>query len=236
MEEDNFEDANQNQAEGEQQQEVQPNQAAPEAAQGNANAGNMANNGVHGGQLSAIPTYTGNRGIDALTYLDTIDSSIPQFGWTQAQVVQAAATRGGAAMSTWVHGEKSAGVTYNTWKEDGANQTPLKPALLARFGPIENMTIKRAKLDKEVMECLLLAPKEGTPVHIEAPQDTDKVKSRRDLKPKTLTNDATQVEFRIWTKELKVFFRSSNLGKGDRIEQQQALIKLINSVLAAKLC
>ena len=50
-----------------------------------------------------------------------------------------------------------------------------------------------------------------------------------------MTNDATPVEFRIWTKELKVFFRSSNLWKGERIEQQQALIKLIDSVLAAKL-
>ena len=37
------------------------------------------------------------------------------------------------------------------------------------------------------------------------------------------------------TKEFKAFFRSSNLGKGDKIEQQQALIKLIDLVLAAKL-
>ena len=99
---------------------------------------------------------------------------------------------------------------------------------------IDNMTIKRARLDKEVTDCLLLATKEATPVCIEAPQEADKVKIRTDLKPETLTNNASPVEFRIWTKEFKVFFQSSNLGRGDRIEQQ-ALIKLIDSVLAAKL-
>ena len=99
---------------------------------------------------------------------------------------------------------------------------------------IDNMTIKRARLDKEVTDCLLLAPKEATLVCIETPQDADKVKIRTDLKPETLTKDATPVELKIWTKECKVFFQSSNLGRGDRIEQQQDLIKLIDSVLAAK--
>ena len=69
--------------------------------------------------------------------------------------------------------------------------------------------------------------------HRRAPRH--KVKIRTDLNPETLTNNATPVEFRISTKEFKVFFWISNLGKRDRIEQQQALIKLINSVLAAKL-
>ena len=100
---------------------------------------------------------------------------------------------------------------------------------------IDNMTTERARLDIQVTECLLLAAKEATPVQIEAPQDTDKVKIRTNLKPDTLTNDATPVKFRIWTKEFKVFFCSSNLTKGDKIEQQQALIKLIDSVLAATL-
>ena len=100
---------------------------------------------------------------------------------------------------------------------------------------INNMTIERARLNKEVTECLLLAPKEATPVRIEAPQDTDKVKIRTDLKTGTLTYDTTPVKFRISTKEFEVFFWNSNLGKRDRIELQQALIKLIDSVLAAKL-
>lgn len=51
-------------------------------------------------------------------------------------MAQAAATRGGAVVSTWLRGEKAAGVTYNTWAEARANQTPLKPAFLARFGPV----------------------------------------------------------------------------------------------------
>ena len=96
----------------------------------------MANNGVQGGQLSAIPIFSGNRVLDALTYADTIDGSIRQFGWTQAQAAQAAATQGGPAVATWLRGEKAAGITYNTWTADDANQTPLKPAFLARFGPV----------------------------------------------------------------------------------------------------
>ena len=96
----------------------------------------MANNGVQGGQLSAIPIFAGNRGLDSLTYADAIDGSIPQFGWTQAQAAQAAATIGGAAVATWLRGEKSAGITYNTWAAADANETPLKPACLGRFGPV----------------------------------------------------------------------------------------------------
>ena len=50
---------------------------------------------------------------------------------------------------------------------------------------IDNMAMELARLDKEVMECLLLAPKKATPVHIEAPQDKDEVKIRTYLKPET---------------------------------------------------
>ena len=74
--------------------------------------------------VCAIPIFTGNRGLDALTYADAINGSIPQFGWTQAQAAQAAATRGGAAVATWLRGEKAAGVTYNTWTAADTNQTP----------------------------------------------------------------------------------------------------------------
>ena len=100
---------------------------------------------------------------------------------------------------------------------------------------IDTMATERARLDKEVTDCLLVAPKETTPIRIEPQHEVDKVKIRVDLKPDTLAHDATPVEFRIWTKEFKVFFRSSNLWKGEKIEQQQALIKLIDTVLAAKL-
>ena len=100
---------------------------------------------------------------------------------------------------------------------------------------IDTLTTERARLDKEATDCLLVTPKETTPIQIKPPHEVDKVKIRVDLKPETLANDATPVEFRIWTKEFKVFFRSSNLWKGEKIEQQQALIKLIDSVLAAKL-
>ena len=65
---------------------------------------------------------------------------------------------------------------------------------------IDYMTIEPARLDKEVTDCLLLAPKETTPVRVEQAQETYKVKIRVDLKPETLTNDATLVEFRIWMK------------------------------------
>ena len=40
---------------------------------------------------------------------------------------------------------------------------------------INNMTIERARLDKEVTYCLLLAPMETTPICKETPKDTDKL-------------------------------------------------------------
>ena len=63
----------------------------------------MTNNNVQGGQLSVIPVFTGTRGLDALTYAEAIDGTIPQ--------AQAAATRGGPAVASWVRGEKAAGTT-----------------------------------------------------------------------------------------------------------------------------
>ena len=62
-----------------QQQDNHNPQEVQEEPEG-ANNNNMANNGVQGGQLSAIPVYTGNWGLDALTYVDAMDGSIPQFG------------------------------------------------------------------------------------------------------------------------------------------------------------
>ena len=94
---------------------------------------------------------------------------------------------------------------------------------------IDNKTVEWARLDKEVTYCLLVAPKETTPIRVEQSQETDKLIIRIDLKPETLTNNATPLEFKM------AFIRSSNVGKGDNIEQQQALIKQIDSVLAAKL-
>ena len=41
---------------------------------------------------------------------------------------------------------------------------------------IDNMTTERARLNKEVTDCLLAAPKETTPIRIEQTQETDKVK------------------------------------------------------------
>ena len=73
-----------------QEEEAQPPNPAGEA---------MANNNVQGGQLSTIPMFTGTRGLDALTYAKAIDGTIPQFGWTQQQAAQAAATRGGPAVA-----------------------------------------------------------------------------------------------------------------------------------------
>lgn len=68
-----------------QQQDVGNQQEEQEVPEG-ANNNNLANNGVQGGQLRAIPVYTGNRGLNAMTYADAIDGSIPQFGWPKQQL------------------------------------------------------------------------------------------------------------------------------------------------------
>ena len=96
----------------------------------------MTANNVQGGQLSAIPLFTGTRGLDALTYAKAIDGTIPQFGWSQQQAAQAAATRGGPAVANWLRGEKAAGVTYNSWSDNAGNNIPMRPAFIERFGPV----------------------------------------------------------------------------------------------------
>ena len=48
---------------------------------------------------------------------------------------------------------------------------------------IDTMATERARLDKEVTDCLLVAPKETTPIRIEQQHEVDKVKIRVDLKP-----------------------------------------------------
>ena len=96
----------------------------------------MAANNVQGGQLSAIPVFTGTRGLDALTYAEAIDGTIPQFGWTQQQAAQAAATRGGPAVANWLRGEKAAGITYNSWSDNAGNNIAMRPAFIIRFGPV----------------------------------------------------------------------------------------------------
>ena len=96
----------------------------------------MAANNVQGGQLSAIPMFTGTRGLDALTYAEARDGTIPKFGWTQQQAAQAAATRGGPAVANWLRGEKAAGITYNSWSDNAGNNTAMRPAFIVRFGPV----------------------------------------------------------------------------------------------------
>ena len=96
----------------------------------------MAANTVQGSQLSAIPMFTGTRALDALTYVEDIDGTIPQFGWTQPQAAQAAATRGGPAEANWLRGEKAAGTIYNSWSDNAGNNIPMRPAFIQRFGPM----------------------------------------------------------------------------------------------------
>ena len=97
---------------------------------------NMAAQAVQGGQLSSIILFTGTKGLEALTYAETIDGSLAQLGWTQAQAAQAAISRGGNAVANWIRGERAAGITYNSWTEVANGQRPLRPAFIARFGPV----------------------------------------------------------------------------------------------------
>ena len=111
---------------------VQPDQENLEGYQEIA----MAANNVQGGQLSAIPMFSGTRGLDTLTYADAIDGTIPQFGMTQPQAAQAAATRGGPAVANWLRGERAAGTVYNSWSDNAGNSIPMRPAFIQRFGPV----------------------------------------------------------------------------------------------------
>ena len=71
---------------------------------------NMAQAPVSGGQLSSIPQYTGNQGLEGLVFAESIDRAKTQFNWTEPQACMAAISRGGNAMSNWIRGEKAAGL------------------------------------------------------------------------------------------------------------------------------
>ena len=100
------------------------------------NQNHMAQGGVQCGQLSSITLFSGTKGLEALTYAEAIDGSLAQFGWTQAQAAQAAISRGGNAVANWIRGERAAGITYITWTATEDGQRPLRPAFIARFGPV----------------------------------------------------------------------------------------------------
>ena len=92
---------------------------------------------VSGGQLSSIPQFSGNQGLEGLVYAEAIDRAKTQFGWTEAQAATAAVSRGGNAVSNWIRGEKAAGTRYTAWNmaNPGANDKNLREPLLLRFGP-----------------------------------------------------------------------------------------------------
>ena len=88
---------------------------------------------ISGGQLSSVPVFTGNQGLDGLVYVEAIDRAKDQFGWTQIQTARAAVTRGGNAVANWIRGEKAAGVNFTAWNEN--NMVNMRSAFLTRFGP-----------------------------------------------------------------------------------------------------
>ena len=92
---------------------------------------------VSGGQLSSIPQYSGNQGLEGLVYAEAIDRAKTQFNWTEAQASTAAISRGGNAVSNWIRGEKAAGLVYNNWNNanPGDNDRNLREPFLLRFGP-----------------------------------------------------------------------------------------------------
>ena len=97
----------------------------------------MAQAAVSGGQLSSIPQYSGNQGLEGLVYAEAIDRAKTQFNWTEAQASMAAISRGGNAVSNWIRGERAAGLVYNSWNnpQPGDNDRNLRAPFLLRFGP-----------------------------------------------------------------------------------------------------
>ena len=92
---------------------------------------------VQGNQLTSIPIYSGNQGLEALNYAEALDGALVQFGWTQAQAAQAAISRGGNAVANWIRGERAAGTTYTAWNAAAAaGIINMRPAFVTRFGPV----------------------------------------------------------------------------------------------------
>jgi hypothetical protein len=111
----------------------------------------MAGQQVTANQLAAIPLFDGKKGLEALSWAESVDRAQAQFNWSEEQTASAAIIRGHTSMANWIRAERAANIEYTRWAVPadvlGADNQPLNPQpddrppvlrarFLNRFGPV----------------------------------------------------------------------------------------------------
>ena len=82
-------------------------------------------------QLSALPTFDGERGEGFVNWLECLDVAQVTYNWTVDSLVQVAKANGGSKVAEWDRGNRLRSQIHDRWGGAGG----LRAALYGRFGP-----------------------------------------------------------------------------------------------------
>ena len=82
-------------------------------------------------QLSALPTFDGERGEGFVNWLERLEVAQTTYRWTEDSLVQVAKAKGGAKVAEWDRGNRLRGQVRERW----AGAQGFRQALYNRFGP-----------------------------------------------------------------------------------------------------
>ena len=91
----------------------------------------MANNAVKPGQLTALPSFDGERGEGFTNWLECLENANETYGWPDNALIQVVKAKGGPRVAEWDRGNRLRGTNSLVWLGDQG----FRAALIARFGP-----------------------------------------------------------------------------------------------------
>ena len=91
----------------------------------------MANNAVKPGQLTALPTFDGERGEGFTNWLECLENANDTYQWPPNSLIQVVKAKGGPRVAEWDRGKRLRGRNPPVWAGDAG----YRAALILQFGP-----------------------------------------------------------------------------------------------------
>ena len=91
----------------------------------------MANNAVKPGQLTALPTFDGERGEGFTNWLECLENANDTYGWAPNSLIQVVKAKGGPRVAVGDRGNRLRGRNPAVWAGDAG----YRAAIVLRFGP-----------------------------------------------------------------------------------------------------
>ena len=114
-------------------------------------------------QLSALPTFDGQRGEGFVNWLERLEVAQVTYNWTVNSLVQVAKAIGGSKVAKWDRGNRLRGQVRDEW--DGAGG--FRQSLYGRFGPkytsanavnaVTDLKMKSQELGSSFLDTVVLA-------------------------------------------------------------------------------